>query len=78
MSKFCPNCGHENKDVATFCGNCGSKLVSSNINSNLRDTGSSTNGSTTTTTTTTSSAKSSSASKGSDDWGSVCCGVLIV
>ncbi|MBP5784845.1 MAG: zinc ribbon domain-containing protein, partial [Methanobrevibacter sp.] len=53
MSKFCPNCGHENKDVATFCGNCGSKLVSPDLSSNLRDNGYSTNGSTTTNTTTT-------------------------
>ena len=70
MSKFCPNCGHENKDVATFCGNCGSKLVSPDFSTNLRDNGSSTNNSTTTTTTTTTSNASSSSS--SNDLGSVC------
>ena len=83
MSKFCPNCGHENKDVASFCGNCGSKLVSSNFNSNLRDSGSSTNTSTNSSTnsstnTSTSTHKVSSAAKGTNDPFSLCCGALIV
>ena len=76
MSKRCSNCGHENRDVATFCGNCGSKLVSPDFSSNLRDNGPSTNGSNSTTTTTT-TANTGSASS-SDDLGSVCCGVLII
>ena len=79
MSKFCPNCGHENKDVASFCGNCGSKLVSSNFNSNLRDSESSTNTSTNSSTNaSTSTQKASSTAKGTDDPFSLCCGALIV
>jgi uncharacterized membrane protein YvbJ len=23
---FCPSCGHENADIAEFCGNCGAAL----------------------------------------------------
>lgn len=34
MTKICPHCGHENKDIATFCGNCGNKLVSQDIENN--------------------------------------------
>lgn len=35
MSKICSNCGHENRDVAIFCGNCGSRLVAQNIGTNF-------------------------------------------
>lgn len=28
MSKFCPNCGRENEDIATYCAGCGSSLNS--------------------------------------------------
>ena len=34
MTKICPHCGHENKDIATFYGNCGNKLVSQDIENN--------------------------------------------
>ena len=34
MTKICLHCGHENKDIATFCGNCGNKLVSQDIENN--------------------------------------------
>ena len=34
MTKICPHCGHENKDIATFCGNCGNRLVSQDIENN--------------------------------------------
>ena len=70
MSKICPNCGHENRDVAEFCGNCGSKLSTSNFSSNFRDTGSSTTGYT-------SSAKASNASNDTD-WLSCCCGSILI
>lgn len=31
MSKRCSNCGHENRDVAIFCGNCGNRLIAQNM-----------------------------------------------
>lgn len=71
MSKFCPNCGHENRDVAIFCGNCGNRLIASNFTSNLRDTGFSTNKAG-------ASVKSSATSNSGDDALSLCCGVIIV
>ena len=70
MSKFCPNCGHENRDVAEFCGNCGNKLTAPNFARNFRDTGSSTNVSGTSTT--------PNAASGSGGEGSLCCGVLLI
>ena len=69
MSKICSNCGHENRDVAIFCGNCGSRLVAQNFSTNLR--GNSSSSSTTT-------AKPNTSSNGGDDLGAVCCGVLII
>lgn len=71
MSKYCPNCGHQNRDVAIFCGNCGKRLIGSSFSSNLRDTGSATSGSST-------SENANGASSGSDDFFSVCCGALII
>ena len=70
MSKFCPNCGHENKDVAIFCGNCGNRLIAQNFSTNFRDTGSSTSGPSTT-------SKPSNASNDTD-WLSCCCGSILI
>lgn len=39
MSKICQNCGHENRDVAIFCGNCGTRLIAQNLASNLTGSG---------------------------------------
>lgn len=70
MSKFCPNCGHENRDVAIFCGNCGNRLIASNITRNLRDTGSSANGS--------GAASKAKGASNETDPVSLCCGVIII
>lgn len=70
MSKRCSHCGHENKDVASYCGNCGESLVASNFTSNFRDTGSS-NGPDT-------SVQYGSAANGSGNAGTLCCGVIVV
>lgn len=66
MSKFCPNCGHENRDVAIFCGNCGNRLIASNFSTNLRDTGSST------------TSKPKTTAHAADDGLSLCCGVILI
>lgn len=71
MSKRCSNCGHENRDVATFCGNCGSKLIANDMANNFTaegSTGSANNNGTT----------YKGTGTGSNDAGSLCCGVLIV
>lgn len=62
MSKICQNCGHENRDVAIFCGNCGTRLIAQNLASNL--TGSSGNDG--------NSASTDNAGAG------LCCAVLII
>ncbi len=74
MSKICSNCGHENRDVAIFCGNCGNRLVAQNFSTNLRGNSSSNSSSNSSTTT----AKPNASANGPDDLGAVCCGVLII
>lgn len=34
---YCPNCGAELKDDATFCGNCGKK-IDAKIKANMNNT----------------------------------------
>ena len=43
MSKICSSCGHENREEATFCGNCGRRLTAQNMASNLTGGNSSSN-----------------------------------
>lgn len=80
MTKICSSCGHENKDIATFCGNCGARLPESGFADNL--TGQSTTTSGTGAYTPKSSGSTHSSSTGtnnsSDNASAVCCGVLIV
>lgn len=90
MTKICPHCGHENKDIATFCGNCGNKLVSQDIENNGTVNSPSINlneGSSPSTNTTsnhnsstnTTSNPTSSANAASSDNGVLCCvGIIIL
>ena len=78
MSKICSNCGHENRDVAIFCGNCGSRLVAQNFSTNLRGNSSSNSSTNSSSNSSTTTAKPAGANSGSDDLGAVCCGVLII
>lgn len=75
MSKRCSSCGHENRDVAIFCGNCGSRLIANDMANNFTD-GNSFTSSNTNQGATSSTAKATA--NGSNDAGSLCCGVLIV
>ena len=70
MSKKCSSCGHENRDVAIYCGNCGARLIAPNLGNSLRGE---------------SSSSSNNASKvtqvnntNNSDPVSLCCGVLII
>ena len=77
MSKICSNCGHENRDIASFCGNCGSELIANDLANNL------TGGSSYTKTaankgTANDAANNRVGANGSNDAGSLCCGVLII
>ena len=80
MTKICPHCGHENKDIATFCGNCGNKLVSQDIENNGTVNSPSINlneGSSSSTNTT--SNPTSSTNAASSDNGVLCCvGIIIL
>ena len=90
MTKICPHCGHENKDIATFCGNCGNKLVSQDIENNGTVNSPSINlneGSSSSTNTTfnpssstnTTSNPTSSTNAASSDNGVLCCvGIIIL
>lgn len=90
MTKICPHCGHENKDIATFCGNCGNKLVSQDIENNGTVNSSSINlneGSSSSTNTTfnpssstkTTSNTTSSTNAANSDNGVLCCvGIIIL
>ena len=71
MSKRCSNCGHENRDVAEFCGNCGSRLVSQNMGNNF------TGGSSSSSTNSKPKVTYATHPKG-DNAGSLCCAVLII
>lgn len=37
MSKICPKCGHDNRDVAIYCGNCGERIVTATPRSGNED-----------------------------------------
>ena len=90
MTKICPHCGHENKDIATFCGNCGNKLVSQDIENNgtvnspsinLNEGSSSSTNATSnhTSSTNTTSNPTSSTNAASSDNGVLCCvGIIIL
>ena len=90
MTKICPHCGHENKDIATFCGNCGNKLVSQDIENNGTVNSPSINlneGSSSSTNTTfnpssstkTTSNTTSSTNAANSDNGVLCCvGIIII
>ena len=90
MTKICPHCGHENKDIATFCGNCGNKLVSQDIENNGTvnspsinlNAGSSSSTNTTfnpSSSTNTTSNPTSSTNAASSDNGVLCCvGIIIL
>ena len=90
MTKICPHCGHENKDIATFCGNCGNRLVSQDIENNGTVNSPSINlneGSSSSTNTTfnpssstnTTSNPTSSTNAASSDNGVLCCvGIIIL
>ena len=85
MTKICSSCGHENKDVATFCGNCGARLPERGFAENLTgqstttgSTGAYTPKSSGSTYSSSTSSSSTSTTGSSNDAGSICCGVLIV
>ena len=90
MTKICPHCGHENKDIATFCGNCGNKLVSQDIENNgtvnspsinLNEGSSSSTNATSnhTSSTNATSNPTSSTNAASSDNGVLCCvGIIIL
>ncbi len=78
MSKICSKCGHENKDVAIFCGNCGNRLVAQNFSTNLRGNSSSNSSTNSYSSSSTSTAKPKASANGSDNLGAICCGALII
>ncbi len=72
MSKVCSSCGHENREDAIFCGNCGSKLATQNMGNNF------TGGNSSSSTSNVKSKVTYATKANGDNAGAVCCGVIII
>ncbi len=79
MSKICPNCGHQNRTVALYCGNCGTKLIPSisKTATNFTDSGNQNSSNSSTANNTNYSSTTNNANNDASFW-ECCCWALII